>query len=196
MLPGAQAQVKMSPPFRQTYTISEAKIRGAKESAVLILLYEKQGEVHLVFTERKVYKGAHSGQISFPGGKKDAVDISLEYTALRETHEEVGILASKIEVVSAISHLYIPVSNFLVFPFVGVLNEAPVFVKEEKEVERIIEIPLKMLLNSENEINKKIKIPEKNIQFNTPAYQVKDIEIWGATAMILSEFLEILKLDF
>lgn len=193
MLPGEDAQQKMSPPMRNTYSISEAKKKGAKESAVLILLYEKMGEVHLVLTERKVYKGAHSGQISLPGGKRDATDNTLEYTALRETEEEVGINATNIEVVAEISHLYIPVSNFLVFPFVGILKTEPIFIKEEKEVERIIEIPLKMLLDSDNEMMKKIEIADKNIQFKTPAYQIHETEVWGATAMILSEFLEIMR---
>lgn len=183
----------MSPPFRQISSISEAKMLHAKESAVLILLYEKMGKINFVLTERTVYKGAHSGQISLPGGKKDASDTSLQHTALRETHEELGIPFSEIEIIAAISHLYIPVSNFLVFPYIGVLKGKPNFVKEEKEVEKIIETPLEMLLDLNNEIEKKIKIADQNIQFNTPAYKIKDVEVWGATAMILSEFLEIVK---
>lgn len=183
----------MSPPLRQKFSLAEAYSKNAKESAVLILIYEKENEPYVVFTERKVYKGAHSGQISFPGGKKDDTDIDFEFVALRETEEEIGVNRSEISVLGQLTHLYIPVSNFLVFPFVGILHTEPDFVKEEKEVHKIIEIKLDDLLQDINLIEKKINIPENNIQFKTPAYKVNDTEIWGATAMILSEFLEIVR---
>lgn len=183
----------MSPPFRGKFSLKQAYANNAKESAVLILLYEKNNETYLVLTERKTYPGAHSGQISLPGGKKDEEDTSFENNALRETEEEIGIEKSKIEILSSLTHLYIPVSNFIVFPFVGTLNEVPHFVKEEKEVEQILEVRLSDLMDEGNIIDKTIRVDSKNIQFQSPAYAVNGVEVWGATAMILSEFLSLLK---
>lgn len=183
----------MSPPIRQVVSYQDAIKMGARESAVLILLYEKNNKIHLVLIERSVYDGKHSGQISFPGGKKDVSDKNLKETALRETFEEIGLNATDISIIAQLSHLYIPVSNFLVFPFVGFYNKIPKFIKDDFEVENIIEVSLETLLDKNNISEKTIKIPNKNIQFKTPIYKINNIDIWGATAMILSEFLEIIE---
>lgn len=183
----------MSPPLRGIYSLDEAYAHGAKESAVLILLYERDSKPYIVFTQRAVYKGVHSGQISFPGGRKDDTDTSFEYTALRETQEEIGVNSNDISIVGTLTHLYIPVSNYLVFPYVGILNTEPNFVKEEKEVDKILEIALDDLTNERNVVEKIIQIRDRNIQYRTPAYHINENDIWGATAMILCEFLEVLK---
>lgn len=193
MLPGFHIQQKMSPPFRRELKIEEALEKGARESAVLILLYEKDFETHIVLTERTIYEGKHSGQISFPGGKKETTDINLEHTALRETFEEIGIHHEKVELLSELSHLYIPVSNFLVFPFVAKLNGIPRFNKEDKEVHQILEVNLNELLDEKNKGEKEFYYKDANVRFQAPIYNVNDVVIWGATAMILSEFLEIVK---
>jgi len=182
----------MSAPYREIKTINDALSKNAKESAVLILHYEKNNEVFLALIQRTIYEGKHSGQISFPGGKKELNDKSLKETALRETFEEIGIEPKNIEILAELTHLHIPVSNFLVYPFVGELNCSPTFIKQEKEVEQIIEVKLSDILNTKNIIEKEILWKEKNITFKTPAYKVNGIEIWGATAMILSEYLEII----
>ncbi len=183
----------MSPPYRKVLSIKEARSKNAKESAVLILMYKKNNEAYIVLTERAIYKGKHSGQISFPGGKKEDIDFNLEMTALREAEEEIGIDINKITVLSALSYLYIPVSNFLVFPFVAIYKNIPKFKKDDTEVAKILEIKILDLLNSKNITEKEIRIDYKNLTFKTPAYKVNGVEVWGATAMILSEFLEVVK---
>lgn len=183
----------MSPPLRKVFSYEEAKRRGAKQSAVMILLYKKNNSIYLILTERTIYEGNHSGQISFPGGKKDSTDLSLEETAKRETFEEIGIDINQVDVLTELSHLYIPISNFIVYPFVGIYNGIPSFVKEDKEVHKILEVDIMDLLDSKNLSKKTIKLKNLNIQFKTPVYKVNNVEVWGATAMILSEFLEILK---
>lgn len=183
----------MSPPYRKKVKVEDAYKYGAKESAVLILLYEKNFETHIVLTERTIYNGKHSGQISLPGGKKEVYDLNLEQTALRETFEEIGVSNHHIEILNNLTHLYIPVSNFLVFPYVAKLNGVPSFVKEEKEVQNILEVKLNDLLNEKNISKKEFYYKQADIKFEAPIYKVNDLVVWGATAMILSEFLEIIK---
>ncbi|MGB1314561.1 MAG: NUDIX hydrolase [Chitinophagales bacterium] len=192
MLPGFELQQNMSPPLRKKTSIEQAKAYNAKESAVLILLFEKNNEPYIVLTERKVYKGAHSGQISLPGGKRE-LNETLQENALRETQEEIGVESKKVEILLQLTHLYIPVSNFIVFPFVGKVNDVPEFIKEESEVEKILEVKVSDLLNTQNIVEKTIQIKSKNIQFKSPAYAVNNVEVWGATAMILCEFLSIIE---
>lgn len=191
-LPGFDAQAQMSPPFRLKYTLEQVEKFEPKESAVLILLYEKNGETYTVFTQRHVYNGAHSGQISLPGGKREQEDINFEATALRETEEEVGVTRKSIEVLGRLSWLYVPPSNFIIHPIIGVLSGEPKFVAEESEVSEIIEVPLNYLLDSTNVTSINIKRAQPKFEFDTPAFTYGSHEIWGATAMIMSEFLDII----
>lgn len=192
-LPGYAAQTKMSPPSRRKFEEIDLKNLKAKESAVMLFLYEKKEEVYLVFTQRHEYKGAHSGQISFPGGKKDPEDESILYTAVRETHEEIGIVVPVENVINSLTWLYVPPSNFVIYPFIAFYEGEPKFEKEEKEVKEILEFRLKDLID---ERNQKEYIYENNalkIKFSSPSYQISQKVIWGATAMILSEFLSIIE---
>ncbi|MBE9518912.1 MAG: CoA pyrophosphatase, partial [Bacteroidetes bacterium] len=113
-LPGEKAQLRMAPTFRGNLTSVGLPI----EAAVLVLFYPSDGKTHLVFIKRNEYDGPHSAQVSFPGGAREANDLSLEETALRETREELGV-DGQIEVLGALTPLHIPVSNFMVYPFVG-----------------------------------------------------------------------------
>jgi len=191
-LPGFEAQAKMSPPMRQHFTQADIMRLNAKKSAVLILLYEKNQQTHIVFTQRQEYNGAHSGQISFPGGKMDNTDPDLTYTALRETAEEVGVDVARDAVIGELSYLYVPPSNFVIYPYIAHLEELPQFVPEEKEVKRIIELPVQQLLNPRNQQSYRYHNKRLNIEFDSPSYSVEGTTIWGATAMILSELLTIL----
>jgi 8-oxo-dGTP pyrophosphatase MutT (NUDIX family) len=191
-LPGFEAQAKMSPPMRQQFTQADIMRLNAKKSAVLVLLYEKNQQTHIVFTQRQEYNGAHSGQISFPGGKMDNTDPDLTYTALRETAEEVGVDVARDAVIGELSYLYVPPSNFVIYPYIAHLEELPQFVPEEKEVKRIIELPVQQLLNPRNQQSYRYHNKRLNIEFDSPSYLVEGTTIWGATAMILSELLTIL----
>ncbi|HSH50364.1 MAG TPA: CoA pyrophosphatase, partial [Bacteroidales bacterium] len=145
-LPGEMAQNKMAPKIRRHFkTFSKRRNAG-----ILILLFAKNNQLYTVCIKRTEYNGAHSGQISFPGGKFEPGDQTLEQTALRESKEEIGIDPEKVSVLGKLTPLYIPVSNFYVLPFVGFYASAPKFNREPDEVEKIIEIPLSDLLNTEN----------------------------------------------
>lgn len=149
-------------------------------------------ETRLLLILRKVYEGVHSNQIGFPGGKVEEQDLDLLDTALRETHEEVGVSPSAIEVIKELSEVYIPPSNFLVRPYIGIYPDPKPFVPEVNEVERIVEVYLKDFLDNTNRIQEQLSTSyAKNI--NVPAYRLNGYTVWGATAMMLSEIEELLR---
>ena len=141
-LPGLEAQMLMAPPFREALLKQSVSHRAnAKLAAVMALFYpNKQGETHLVFIVRKSSPGVHSGQIGFPGGKPESGDVDLKATAVRETWEEIGVSSQSIHVLCPLTEVYIPPSNFNVFPFVGMSTSTPNFKRQPSEVESIIEI--------------------------------------------------------
>ncbi len=188
-LPGFASQMKMAPSYRPAYTADEIKLFNPKESAVLALFYPKNGDWHLVFTERKKYAGVHSGQMSFPGGKREK-DEDLMETALRETHEEVGIRLNDVEVIGKLSELYIPPSNFNVQPFLAMSVNTPTFIKEPKEVEAVIEIPFSFFLDKNNKTKTMIPLTSDTL-YEVPAFIFQDYVIWGATAIVLSEIIDL-----
>jgi 8-oxo-dGTP pyrophosphatase MutT (NUDIX family) len=185
-LPGQRAQYRMAPVARPKEVVSAL----VQHAGVLVLLYNKNGQLHTVLTRRAMYEGVHSGQISLPGGKSEADDKNLTDTALRETHEEIGIDPRDIRVIGELTPLYIPVSNHMVQPVIGSLTVQPHFIADSKEVDQIYEIRLRDLLLPgcliEND-----GITENNRHIKAPYYQYNGLQIWGATAMILSEFLEL-----
>lgn len=189
-LPGLQAQLKMTS-IRSDRLDPHFKIPpDARPSAVLILLFPVSGAPHLVFIRRPEYGGVHSGQISFPGGKAEPSDRSSSATALRESWEETGVTIEKIVLLGALSQLYIPPSRFLVTPHVAYMTERPSFTRDPKEVEEILELPLDEFYNPENFREVSIKVRDDQI-VRVPAYIIREQVIWGATAMMMSEFLEI-----
>lgn len=187
-LPGEPAQEKMAPNVRRHFKTIYAKRRNA---GVLILLFPKNNQLYTVCIKRTEYDGAHSGQISFPGGKFEPGDQNLEQTALRESKEEIGVIPEKVNVLGKLTPLHIPVSNFYVLPFVGFYETVPKFKRDPNEVEKIIEIPLSDLLNPENCTLQEFHYGD--LAFTAPIYKPKELVIWGATAMIMSEFLEVVK---
>ena len=153
---------------------------------------DEQGQVRFVLILRKTYKGVHSNQVGFPGGRVELEDKHLTDTALRETEEEVGIPRNDIVVLGEMTEIYIPPSNFHVFPFIGMINSTPKLIPQEEEVEAILEIDLDEFLHDSNLITEKLNTSyAKNVE--VPAFLLGGHVVWGATAMILSEMKEILK---
>jgi 8-oxo-dGTP pyrophosphatase MutT (NUDIX family) len=190
-LPGIEAQYRMAPPARRRAFLPNHKSR---EAAVLLTLYPKMNEWHVVFIERASAIGhdRHRGQISLPGGKRDFEDGSFEETALREAKEEVGINAADVRVIGPLSELFIPVSDFHVFPYVGYLDYTPSFTPQVEEVADILEVPLN---HFENENIRKTMYMELSSGLSLPDVPYFDLNgqiLWGATAMIMNEFLELL----
>lgn len=192
-LPAANAHAKMVPPERIEYlqTQNLANIIP-KKAAVLMLLYPKNKVVHLALILRNSYPGIHASQIGFPGGKVEVFDIDLSDTALRETHEEIGVPKDKVKVVRAFTEVYIPPSNYLVSPFLGYAEEELTFILSPDEVSGLIELPLMTFLDQSIIVNVEMSTSyAKNIE--VPAFQIDNHLVWGATAMMMSELKEVIK---
>lgn len=193
-LPGFDAHKIMSPANRINHKeyIKEAE-KNAKKSAVLITLFQEENLIKSVIIKRTDYKGIHSGQISFPGGKYEESDLTFENTAKRETLEEIGIEPDKIEIIGSLSNIYIPPSNFLVTPFIGFINEIPSFKPDPKEVDQIISFKLDILLSERIIGVKKFTTSSAGWKIDAPYFSIEGNEVWGATAMILSELKQIIR---
>ncbi len=185
-LPGEKAQLRMAPTFRGDLS----SVGKAMEAAVLALFYPADGETHLVFIKRNEYDGPHSGQISFPGGMYEESDHDLMHTALRETEEETGIMEKTPEVLGKLTPLYIPVSNFCVTPYVGWLTKRPDFHPDSSEVQYLLTPTLEDLIDTSN--HHKENILRHGYDVFAPYIHLEKDIIWGATAMILSEFMELI----
>ncbi len=159
----------------------------------MALFYPDSADItKMLLILRKAYEGVHSNQIGFPGGKAEDVDYDLMETALRETHEEVGVPPSEVEVIKELSEVYIPPSNFMVRPFMGVYSKPQPFVKQESEVERLVEVYLHDFLDESNHIEEVLSTSyAKNI--HVPAYKLNGYTVWGATAMMMSEIKELIQ---
>lgn len=192
-LPAFDAHVKMAPLERlESLKKSTLEAENPRIAAVMMLFYPKKDSTHFVLIVRNSYKGVHSAQIAFPGGKYELQDENYAVTALRETHEEVGIHPDKIEIIKPFTQIYIPPSNFMVYPFLGISREELLFVLEPTEVTSIIEIPLSTFLSDAIVIEAKLSTSYAN-DINVPAFKIDEHIIWGATAMMLSELKEVLK---
>jgi 8-oxo-dGTP pyrophosphatase MutT (NUDIX family) len=190
-LPGRDYQLKMAALLKRS--IFDAP-PTARKAAVLMLIFPKDGEWHLVLTERTGNENdPHSRQISFPGGSAESADVDLAATALRETHEEIGVEPSVIQLIGAMTDVYIPVSNFHVQPFLAWTNAPPQYQRQETEVKTVIETPLSVLKNEANWKVKDIRVSAQYDLKNVPYFDVFGNAVWGATAMMISEFLEMLR---
>jgi 8-oxo-dGTP pyrophosphatase MutT (NUDIX family) len=185
-LPGEKAHFIMAPAGNLPENISGEP----GKAGVLILLFPHNGELSTVLIKRTEYPGPHSGQISLPGGKLEKGDKSQIYTALREAREETGIDTQSLEIIGTLTPLYIPVSDIEVLPVLAYTDTQPGFQINTREVEYLIIVPLKQLLTgNRKKITKTLRVRDQVIR--APGYLIQNEYIWGATAMILSEFIEI-----
>ena len=184
----------MSPPFRlKLQELQKDKIEQAKKAGVMALFYpDINMQTNLVLILRKTYKGVHSAQVGFPGGKLEDADLSIEHAALRETYEEIGVSIQSMEVLKKMTEVYIPPSNFFVQPYVGITQVTPNFVKQDDEVEDILEVMLADFLDDANIITERVSTSYK-VNVDVPAFKFNDHVVWGATAMMLSEIKDLLK---
>lgn len=190
-LPGIIAQQRMASSIRQTLRLKANPDAYTRQSAVLILLYPSNGIVHVPLILRPVYRGVHSGQVGFPGGRAEESDKDLIATALREAQEEIGIQPESVEIVGLLSPLFVPASNFIINPVVGATSVRPAFVPDPREVDTLLEVPLDELRDV-NKIGEK-EISVGDISVRAPYYDLQGQTVWGATAMVLSEFLVVLE---
>lgn len=162
-----------------------------RPGSVLILLYEENGVVKLPLTKRSTYKGTHSAQISFPGGKAEAGENAIQ-AALREAEEEIGIHQADVQVIGQLSDFDVIPSNFLVTPIVGALNYVPVFKPDPREVDKIIFAELTNLIRDDAVYEEEI-LAGGLYPMIAPHFLIESEIVWGATAMMLNEFRMVLK---
>ena len=193
------SQIKLAPSFRKEFIkLNSNKLLNSKKAAVTAALYADDNNlVRLILILRNTYNGVHSNQIGFPGGRVEEDDKTLFDTAIRETFEEIGIAVEKNELIRELKEIFIPPSNFNVYPFLVLLNHPPSFVKDDKEVKEIITIDLDSLLNCKI-TQTLIPVPTKLNELNTqndvlvPTFKLAGYNVWGATAMMLSEIRDLI----
>jgi 8-oxo-dGTP pyrophosphatase MutT (NUDIX family) len=192
-LPGRDAQFKMAPSGRVDQPIPFAHEGSPKDSAVIIFLKENpEGKANVLFILRKTYPGVHSGQIGFPGGKLEPGDRNMLDAAQREAYEEIGIRTEQYEIVQALSNLYVPASHFIIHPFLAIINEPFQAVLDEREVEELIEVPLHLFIDNDN-IKLRAMTFANGCTADVPFHELDGKMLWGATAMIMSELIEIIR---
>lgn len=189
-LPGPRAHARMVPSGQLDARLRITPRPDARPGSVLLLIYPKKGRLYFPLMLRPEYDGHHGGQVSLPGGKVEPSDPDRNYTALREAEEELGIARNDVQLIGTLSELYIPPSNFLVLPVVGVLPYRPHFVLDPVEVAAVIETPLEALFAVENQLETD-RPPGVKRPFRVPYFALEEHIVWGATAMILSEFASI-----
>ncbi len=190
-LPGWAAQSRMAPPGRAPFAAPEV---APRQAGVLLLLYPRDGALHFVLTRRADRLGNHGGQISLPGGRRELGDADFVATALREGREELGIALDEAELLGALTALYVPPSNFIIHPAVAYAPTRPDFRPNANEVAEVIEVPLCDLLDPTRQgAELRPLVSLGGALGMTPHYQFGAHKVWGATAMVLSEFEALLR---
>jgi 8-oxo-dGTP pyrophosphatase MutT (NUDIX family) len=191
-LPGWEAQRRMIS-GRPKMDLEAVAKKNPRQSAVLVWLYPEKDEIFTRLILRTAYKGVHSAQVAFPGGTKEEFDVTLWQTALREAHEEVGILPEHIKYVGELSPVYIPPSNFWVQPYIGMSEKSMPAITQETEVQKAFDVNLLQLVDPKIKEEKLIMHSGTEAGINTPYYNIDGYTVWGATAMMLSELEELLR---
>lgn len=192
-LPGHLSHMKMAPESRlRELKQQKAVPDSARKSAVMILFFNEDERLKMVMIRRSLYVGVHSGQMAFPGGRYEETDSTIEHTAFREIEEEIGISKDKIQLLGRMSDIYVPPSNFLISIFVGYLSEKPIYNIDEREVAGVVEIDFEELINPTIITSKSFYVPSSGQSFPAPCYATSQCDIWGASAMVISELIDAL----
>ncbi|MFT6865673.1 MAG: 8-oxo-dGTP pyrophosphatase MutT (NUDIX family) [Cyclobacteriaceae bacterium] len=190
-LPGAGAHMKMKPILPSGINFRSTDSTNARKGGVLILFYQKDNQWYFPLIQRPMYDGIHSGQVAFPGGGMEESDSDQYETALRESFEEIGIEQHKVQIVGALSEFFVAVSNYMVLPVIGVYPEIPHFIPDPREVDEVIEVPLNQLLDR-GLLKEKEITAASGYRLWSPYFELENRVVWGATAMMLSELVDII----
>jgi 8-oxo-dGTP pyrophosphatase MutT (NUDIX family) len=189
--PGTAARARMAPERRPDYAPGFSAVPVSKEAGALILLYPREGELDIILTRRTETVAMHKGQVSLPGGAREEGEELVE-TARREASEELGIDPDRIEILGPpLTPLFIPVSGFWVTPFVGYCEAGAEFVPAPDEVIELIDVPLRSLLDESSVDRETWEIQGEAV--SVPFFRLEGHKVWGATAMMLSEFAAMLR---
>lgn len=186
--PGPEAQYALAPVGRPRGKVED--MESARQSAVMALFYPQGTEAALVLIQRIDDGGVHAGQMALPGGKREASDPDFKTTALRETREEIGLPEDQIEVAGALSPLFVPPSNFVIYPYTGLCHHQPRFLPQPSEVARIHSVALEELLDIRSLRQETVQVRQGHLR--VPAFHLGGQVVWGATAMILNELRQAL----
>lgn len=186
------SHLKMAPPFRKhLLELTKTNYYNSKKAGVTILFHPNNDKVYFTLILRNKYKGVHSNQIGLPGGRFENGDKDIFQTALRETNEEIGVHSKKITLIKKLNNVYVPPSNYDIFPFMVYTADKANFIIDKNEVQGVINIEIDQLINSKIVKRKGSQISNRQIDVLVPAYRFSGHYVWGATAMILSEVKDI-----
>ncbi len=192
-LPGERSHADLMPVNRPYSSDVKKHAKDFRESAVAIVLYEEQDALMSLLIQRPTYQGVHSQQIAFPGGKRDLEDPSIEYTARRECMEEIAIPTDALNLLGRMTDVYIPVSKFVVAPHIFAVDTLPALTPDAREVDQIIPFNTSRLLDEDSVQFTDMKFGNGFTQKRVPYFEIENRVVWGATAMMLSEFRSILR---
>lgn len=191
-MPGDVAHQRMKPKLASGAPLKMKHATPPRRGGVLILLYEDQETVHFPLIQRPSYEGIHSGQMALPGGRYEEEDQDQFNTALRETEEEIGVDQNSVQIIGSLSEFFVAASNYMVLPVIGKIDHKPTFKAEPREVANIVTPPVSHLIDPDRLKEKEMNV-RNGFKMHCPYYDLEGRTVWGATAMMLSELVEILK---
>lgn len=190
-MPGDAAHQRMKPKMANGAPLKMKHATPPRKGGVLILLYEEGGKTHFPLIQRPSYEGIHSGQMALPGGRYELEDQDQYHTALRETEEEIGVSKEKVKIIGSLSEFFVAASNYMVLPVIGTIDHKPSFIPEPREVEDIVTPPVDHLIDPSRLMQKEMTV-RSGFKMICPYFDLEGRTVWGATAMMLSELVDIL----